>query len=200
MNCQTVKPLLSEFTDETLDASAAWQVQIHLSGCTDCARISRDSEAAKRMLQSLPTAAPSAGFDAALMQRLALTRRPAPPTQTWRTKIAAVFAPQFAGSPARRLRPALALGVAVAAGSAAFFPVHPPTPVPAPAVHSADPAFVADCVAQHHRDAAAEPLADLSAQTLAGNLDNSGASDPNSTGAGAASPADPSSASDSSLF
>ncbi len=199
MNCQTVKPLLSEFTDETLEASAAWQVQTHLSGCADCARISRDFEASKRLLQALPPAAPSAGFDAALMQRLALTRRPAPPVQTWRTKLAAVFAPQFTGSPARRLRPALALGVAVAAGSAVFFPVHPPMPVPAPAVHSADPAFVADCVAQHHRDVAAEPLADLSAQTLAGNLDNPAASDPSSGAAGTNSPADPS-ASDPSLL
>ncbi len=188
MNCQTVKPLLSEFAGETLDASAAWQVQTHLSGCAECARISRDFEAAKRMLQALPAAAPSAGFDAALMQRLALTRRPAAPAQTWRTQLAAVFA-----TPPRSLRPALALGAAaVMAGSAAFFfPVHPTAPAPALAVHSADPAFVADCVAQHHRDAAAEPLADLSAQTLAGNLDTPAASDPNNGAAGSSS-SDPS--------
>lgn len=189
MNCQTVKPLLSEFINETLDASAAWQVQTHLSGCAECARISRDFDASKRLLQALPPAAPSAGFDAALMQRLALTRRPDAPVQTWRTRLAAVFA-----APPRLLRPALALGAAVAvAGSAAFlFPVHPRTPAPAITAHSADPAFVADCVAQHHRDTAAEPLADLSAQTLAGNLDNSNALNSSGGVAGTNPPADPS--------
>ncbi len=188
MNCQTVKPLLSEFTDETLDASAAWQVQTHLSGCAECARISRDFEASKRLLQALPSAVPSAGFDAALMQRLAFTRRPVAPPQTWRTKIAAVFA-----APPRSLRPALALGAAVMAGSAVLlFPVHPPKPIPALVVRSADPAFVADCVAQHHWDTAAEPLADLSAQNLAGNLDNPAAPDPSSGAAATNPPAAPS--------
>ncbi len=40
------------------------------------------------------------------------------------------------------------------------------------AAHSMDRSFVADCVAQHRRDAAGEPLADLAAQNLAGHLDN----------------------------
>jgi hypothetical protein len=171
MNCQSVKPLLSEFADETLNASAMWQVQTHLSGCRDCARLSHDLEAMKQMLCTLPAQAPSAGFDAALAQRLALTRRPAAAPQTWHSKIAAVFAPRFA-SPARLLRPALALGLVIAAGSfAVLLPGHHSVPVPA--VKGTDPSFVAECVAQHHRDAAAEPLADLSAQTLAGSLDGS---------------------------
>jgi hypothetical protein len=37
---------------------------------------------------------------------------------------------------------------------------------------AADHTFVADCVAQHRRDAAGEPLADVAAQNLAGHLDN----------------------------
>ena len=36
MNCKNVKPLLSEFVDERLDASTAWQVQTHVSECADC--------------------------------------------------------------------------------------------------------------------------------------------------------------------
>jgi anti-sigma factor RsiW len=173
MNCQSVKPLLSDFADETLDASAMWQVQTHLSGCPECARISRDLEAMKRILFALPAQTPSAGFDSALTQRLALTRRPAAAPRTWHTKIAAVFAPRFA-SPAQRLRPALALGLVIAAGSfAVLLPGQHPASTSAVAVRGADPAFVAECVAQHHRDAAAEPLADLSAQTLAGSLDGS---------------------------
>ena len=187
MNCQSVKPLLSEFADETLDVSAAWQVQTHLSGCPGCARILRDLEAMTRMLSALPSQAPSAAFDAALAQRLALTRRPAPQarpaSQPWHTKIASVFASHLA-SPVQRLRPALALGLVVAAGSfAAFLPGQRSATLAPAVVRGADPSFVADCVAQHHRDAAAEPLADLSAQTLAGSLDGSAPPD-------AGSPAD----------
>ena len=183
MNCQNVKPLLSEFADERLDAATAWQVQTHLSECAACGQISRDMESVKRMLQTLPAHAPSARFDEALAQRLALTRRPAAPpqawhtklTQSWRTKLARTFVPQFASS---ALRPALALGLVIAAGTvAAVFPTHSVQPAPQAAVRSADPAFVADCVAQHHRDAAAEPLADMSAQTLAGSLESSAATD-----------------------
>ncbi len=36
MTCETVKPLLSEFADDTLDASTAWQVQTHLAECVAC--------------------------------------------------------------------------------------------------------------------------------------------------------------------
>ena len=189
MNCQKVKSLLSEFMDERLDAATAWQVQTHLSECDACGRISREIETVGQMMQGLPRQTPSARFDDALAQRLALTRRPAVPPQTWHTRVYASLLPQFPlkFTLARRLRPALALGLVIAAGMfAAFFPAPPalPTSPPAP-VRGADPAFVADCVAQHHRDAAAEPLADLSAQTLAGSLENS---------------APPNSSADSSLF
>ena len=182
MNCQTVKALLSEFADERLDAATAWQVQTHLADCRGCGQISRDLESVGRMLKTLPTVGPSAQFDAALAQRLALTRRPAAPPQS---KIARVFslgrlanASRFVTT-AQRLRPALALSLVIAGGViAAYVPGHFGPQAPSAATRSADPAFVADCVAQHHRDAAAEPLADLSAQTLAGSLDRSAPADP----------------------
>ena len=172
MNCNRVHPLLTEFADDTLDAGTAWQVQTHLSGCDSCRMLHRELASVTKLLHTLPAAAPSAGFDAALAQRLALTRRPAAPASTFRTM------PTL-----KRLRPALALSLALAAGTfAAFYPSRTPQPTTAVTVHAADPAFVADCVAQHHRDAAAEPLADLSAQTLAGSLDSAPAdpsADPN---------------------
>lgn len=180
MNCKRVHSLLTEFTDDTLDAGTAWQVQTHLSDCDACRTRHREMAAVKRLLHTLPAAAPSAGFDAALAQRLALTRRPAAAPPSFHTKLTL-----------RRLRPALALSLALAAGTfAAWHPGHTPAPASVPAVHAADPAFIADCVAQHHRDAAAEPLADLSAQTLAGNLD-SAPSNPS---------ADPNAPSDASLL
>ena len=169
MNCLRVKSLLSEFTDEKLDAGTAWLVQTHLSDCDACGKLHRDLSAVRRMLQALPAATPSAGFDAALAQRLALTRRPAAVPQTFQTRVRRFWT-------RRHLRSALALSLVLGAGAfAALFPARISTLRPSPAVtvsHAADPAFVTDCVAQHHRDAAAEPLADLSAQTLAGRLDS----------------------------
>ena len=180
MNCNRVQSLLTEFADDTLDAGTAWQVQTHLSDCDACGKLHREMASVKQMLHTLPAAAPSAGFDAALVQRLALTRRPAAPPPSFRTKLAV-----------RRLRPAFTLSLVLAAGTfAAFYPGHAPEPPVTAAVHAADPAFVAECVAQHHRDAAAEPLADMSAQTLAGNLDSAQA-DPS---------ADPNAPADSSLL
>ena len=174
MTCKTVKSLLSDFMDERLVAADAWQVQTHLSECAACGQLCRDLASLHRTLQALPTRQPSANFDAALAQRLALTRRPAP-RRNW---------PDRLGLPFRRplplLRPAFALGVAFAAvGGVLLLPTHAPVPDPtaAGAVHSADHAFVADCVAQRRRDAAGEPLADLAAQNLAGHLDSGAVGD-----------------------
>jgi len=168
MDCKTIKFLLSEFVDERLTAADSWQVQTHLSDCAACDRLHRDLEALHQTLQALPTRQPSANFDAALAQRLALTRQPAP-RRNWLDRLALPFR-----RPMPLLRPAFALGVALAAvGGVLLLPTQSPVPDTntAVAVHSADHVFVADCVAQRRRDAAGEPLADLAAQNLAGHLD-----------------------------
>jgi anti-sigma factor RsiW len=167
MNCATVKTLLSEFVDERLDASTAWQVQTHLAECVACAQVSRDFEMIRGALQALPARQPSANFDTALAQRLALTRRSVQ-KPTWRDKVRLVFP-----RPSLFLRPAFALGIAASSIAAiVFLPIHLTPPVPAQTTPAADHAFVADCVAQHRRDAAGEPLADVAAQNLAGHFDN----------------------------
>ena len=169
MNCKSVNSLLSEFVDERLPAAEAWSVQTHLSECAACGQVCRDLEALRRTLQILPVRQPSANFDTALAQRLALTRRPVP-RPSWLDRLSLPFHRSVP-----RLRPAFALGVALAAvGGVLLWPAHAPVPdlAAGPSVHSADHAFVADCVAQRRRDAAGEPLADLAAQNLAGHLDN----------------------------
>lgn len=172
MNCNLVTSLLSEFGDERLDAATAWQVQTHLAGCADCTQAYRETEALRRLVQALPVRSPSAGFDAALTERLALTRRPQA-ARSWQSRLSAAFP-----RPARLLRPALALGAAGAAvyGLTLLSPQGAPVLTPPPA-HAADRAFVADCVAQRRRDAAGEPLADMAAQNLAGHLDNAPVTD-----------------------
>lgn len=176
MNCKNIKSMLVEFADERLDAATAWQVQTHLSNCADCQRISHDLEAVRQMVQMLPAQGPSARFDDALAQRLALTRRPDAAPRTPRPRLDTLLSRIVPSRPVfPALRPTLALGLVLAAGAfAAFFPLPSTVPAtPSAAARAADPAFVADCVAQHHRDTAAEPLADLSAQSLAGSLDGS---------------------------
>lgn len=170
-NCQTIQPLLSEFQDDHLDAQTAWDVQTHVAGCAACARTQRELSQLHDALHTLPAPALSAGFDAALAERLALTRRPATPlTASWKDRLASIFVKP----PARRLRPVLAFGAAGAAALGLFFLPAPAPPVTLPAAAQAaavDHAFVAECVAQRRREAAGEPLADLSAQNLAGHLD-----------------------------
>lgn len=121
---------------------------------------------------------PSAQFDAALAQRLALTRRPQP-RLTWRDNFAHAWRQTF-HSPRPLLRPVFALVALTAVASIALLPQRPATPGMEPPVvtRSVDRSFVADCVAQRRQDAAAEPLADLAAQNLAGHLDNAAPSAP----------------------
>ena len=185
MICNQVELLLSEFTDETLDVSTAWKVQTHLAACTACTQLSRDLLTMRQALQALPTRHPSDQFDAKLAQRLALTRRPqldvprrSPLAVTRQGRLAGIFRAIGLPAASRHLRPALALGFALTAIAAAVWVPQYQGPSPdSSAVHLADKAFVADCVAQHRRAAAAEPLADLAAQNLAGNLDTTPASD-----------------------
>lgn len=173
-NCETIQPLLSEFLDDQLDARTAWEVQTHAAGCAECAQIQRQLSALRGALRSLPAPGPSAGFDAALAERLALTRRPAALSgaAVWKERLSGIFG----NLPAWRLRPALALGAAAAASGLFFLstPTAPPVLTTPPAAVPAavvDHAFVAECVAQRRREAAGEPLADLAAQNLAGHLD-----------------------------
>jgi len=166
MNCTIVKTLLSEFVDERLEVSTAWKVQAHLSECAACRRVTQDMESMRQALQTLPTQQPSANFESALAQRLALTRRPEK-RRAWGDRIV------FLRRSLPLLRPAFALGVAATAiAGILLLPTHLPSPKAPAESRSTDHAFVADCVAQRRRDAAGEPLADLSAQNLAGHFDN----------------------------
>ena len=172
-DCQTIQPLLSEFQDDHLDARTAWDVQTHVAGCAACAQTQRELFQLRDALHALPVPTLSAGFEAALAERLALTRRPNTVSgkTSWKEQVAALFA----NPPARRLRPMLAFGAAGAAAALGLFflpAAAPPALPPAAALAvPVDHAFVAECVAQRRREAAGEPLADLSAQNLAGHLD-----------------------------
>ena len=159
MTCETIQPLLSEFADERLDVGTAWELQVHLAGCESCAKISRDIRAMRSLLQTLPTREPSAQFDTRLAQRLAMTRRPERRVN-WQD---------------RWLRPALALGAAAAAvgGFLLLAPQSGPSVISPDAARSTDRSLVSACIQQHRSEAAAEPLGDLSAQTLAVQIETS---------------------------
>lgn len=181
IDCQTIQPMLSEFQDDHLDAQTAWDVQTHVAGCAACAQTQRELSRLREALHALPAPTLSAGFDAALAERLAFTRRPVmPAAASWKGRLAALLAPS---PPPRRLRPVLAFGAAGAAAALGLFFLSAPKPPVSSVLPTAvqavavDHAFVAECVAQRRREAAGEPLADLSAQNLAGHLDAAPATD-----------------------
>lgn len=169
MNCETLKPLVSEYIDGRLSPARSRQVRTHLDGCPECARLAQELQTLGGLLRSLPAAQTSADFDAGLARRIARTRRPSP-AQVWLQRIGNALCP----SPTL-LRPALALGSAAAAAAVAVGVVYferPITPPPVPLVStSIDRPLVSQCVEQHRSYVAAQPLSDIAAQNLASQVD-----------------------------
>lgn len=171
MNCENIKPLVSEYVDGTLAPERQRLVRAHLEQCAACARLAEDFRALGRLLHGLPAAQMTAGFESDLAARLAHARRPSPLT-SWLRRIAGTLRPV----PARR--PALALGAALLVTAGVVMhpqPLGPITPGPiTPATVSFDQPLVTHCVEQHRSDAAAQPLSDIAAQNLATQLDATG--------------------------
>ena len=71
LDCKKIQGELSEYVDGTLDGDRAWTIKMHVSSCAVCDQIARDFSGTARLLQGLPQAEPSLGFEAALARRLA---------------------------------------------------------------------------------------------------------------------------------
>lgn len=173
MNCDKIKLLLCDFGDDRLDAGTAWHVQTHLAECAACARINRDMQEVRGLLQALPTQKTSAHFEARLAERIALTRRPERP-QSGAGRLRGWFGP----SSRSLLRPALGLGAAAAslAGVVFFAQPAPVDHIVIPVV--SDSSLVSHCLQQHRNDVASQPLSDWAAQDLAGHLDSAPSATP----------------------
>jgi anti-sigma factor RsiW len=68
--CREVRALLSEYTDNSLSARQAWEVEKHLTGCGDCANEARELQATVQLVRSAPRYDTSDTFMASLHARL----------------------------------------------------------------------------------------------------------------------------------
>jgi anti-sigma factor RsiW len=163
--CKKIRPLLSEYVDGALDSGRAADVARHLPDCSECSNLLEDFRANKARLSSMPLRQTSTGFDAALAQRIAAINQQRT-QRSWLAGLAEAFKP----SRTNIWRPAVAsiAAVGIVIGSvmwSSVTPTHPPQP-------NADPALIQQCIAQHRNYSESQPLTDLSAQTLADQLDN----------------------------
>ncbi len=178
MNCD-MKPLVSEYVDGALTPDRRRRVETHLAQCADCARLAEDFRGLSHLLQGLPAAQTSAGFEGSLAERLAHARRPAP-FAAWLRRMADALRP----SPAV-LRPALALGTAMVVTAGVVLHQPPPGPItlgPASPSVAVDKPLVSHCVEQHLNYVAVQPLSDIAAQNLATQLDATGSLTPEGDG------------------
>jgi anti-sigma factor RsiW len=167
--CEKIKPLLSEYVDGGLDARRARDLESHLSGCESCKELVESFRANKSLLASLPLRQTSTGFDAALAGRIAALAHP-PRQRSWLADLAQSIWPAN-----NALRPVMTM-VAAAGFVFAMAFIGPVLFVPHETDQTqADSALIAHCVEQHGNYVEAQPLADSSAQALAGQIDSTNA-------------------------
>jgi anti-sigma factor RsiW len=162
--CERLRPMISEYVDESLDSRRSAEIERHIAGCSDCMELVQSFRANKSLLSDLPLRQTSAGFEAELARRIAALNAPAS-RRSWMSSLGLVL------RPARHpWRPAFAaVAVAGIVGASVMVGVRP-AKQSQPAV---DNALIAHIVAQHQGYVATQPLSDWSAQTLAGQLDAS---------------------------
>jgi anti-sigma factor RsiW len=165
--CEQIRPLISEYVDDALEAGRRPLVEGHLHSCADCAALLEGFRANKARLASLALKQTSAGFDAALAQRIAALNAP-PRRRSW---LDAFRMPSLGVAV---LRPAVA-GVALA-GIAIGVVIHGITPRTSVEIQKPQPDLISQCVAQHRSYVESQPLTDWSAQALAGQTETADSS------------------------
>lgn len=78
MNCQQFRDAYSDFSDGLLDEPAEVRYHAHLAECPDCRRFDAALRRGLMALRGLRAPAPSEGFDARLLARLATERSAEP--------------------------------------------------------------------------------------------------------------------------
>ena len=89
LTCSELDERISDYLEGTLDDSSVADVELHLSGCAECAALVRDFERITRDAAALPAPAPSHDLWPAISARLdtpvlTLASRDAAPGSTWR--------------------------------------------------------------------------------------------------------------------
>lgn len=164
--CEKIKPLLSEYVDETLDAWRSAEIAKHLPTCASCRQLVEDFRANVNLLGSLPLKQTSTAFDSALARRLAAIQEERA-RRSWLAGIADAFRP----SRTNVWRPAFATVAAVVIVGGGIYSTFPRTQIITPPP-TANSALIDQCVAEHRNYAESQPLSDFSAQTLADQEDD----------------------------
>ncbi len=173
-NCKAFAPLISEFVDGALPAGRAWEVQMHLSVCSECAQLAAEMSKTVSMLGRAETLGVSNDFDSRLHTRIAhvgFKRQSAiirwikrsvfwPSTRLPRGTWAVVSAP-------------ILVGCTLLLATIFSHPNIGPRPTAVESGLSApEGVFVEACVQNHKSFLSTEPLADPAAQVLANQMDS----------------------------
>jgi len=156
--CAKWGPLLSQYVDETLDASRSENVRRHVQECSACASALTAFQTTRDTLRSAEPKRLSSDFDRLLAERIASIE-----SQRAARRSRLIW-----------LSPPLRVGYGLAAMAATLAVVtllnapHPPKRIIASAK---DSALVTQCLAQHRSYAATQPLTDWSAQNLSARTD-----------------------------
>jgi len=155
MKCPNIKPLLSEYIDNTLSAHVTWEVDKHLADCNPCTRMLNEMRQTVSLLSAAPRLDVPPDFMAKLQSRIAAVE-PAPPRRAWLSGIAEMFRP--------RVLPAW--GAAVAACGLAVIVLLPKASEPGQGAAALDPAMVQAARSHNVELATSNPLGDPAAAAL----------------------------------
>jgi anti-sigma factor RsiW len=152
MRCRQIRPLISQFFDQTLPSSEAAQVERHLAECPSCATFHRELGGVVGLLRASPPGRLSPGFTAQVMQRMQAESIPRTTLVTpwWRERLWI--------TPRRLAAGSLALAVTAAV---AFVCLRPRAQM-GPEAQS----FVQECMADYELYASVRPLAEKTPASL----------------------------------
>ena len=159
--CRSVRALLSDYTDNTLQARQAWEVEKHLAGCHECAAEVRELQATVHLLRSAPRHDTADNFMAALHARLDTVDPDLAPADSLSVRVRGWFSTlgeQFYGT----RMPVLGMSLAAAALTL-LFAVNRTKP---PIVASAPPAVSSEGVHMSVEASASSPFSDPAADNL----------------------------------
>lgn len=170
--CGAMQPLLSDYVDGALSARHTFEVERHLSGCTECATQVRQLEATVQMLHQAERRDTADDFMAKLHARLDDLE----PEPARRRSLQDILRDLLQGMrDALRSRTAPALGLAAAAAGLMgvlllLQPVLAPSQGPAlppPDLHPSRPVVDRQALDQQVAATASDPLGDVAAENLA---------------------------------
>ncbi|HEY3331119.1 MAG TPA: zf-HC2 domain-containing protein [Capsulimonadaceae bacterium] len=170
--CNSFRPMISEYLDNSLSADKMWKVQMHLSICPDCAKLAESLSETVTLIRQLPAQTLSPSFDTNLASRIAeaakqkqqLARAP------WVIRAARQVSTAFSTDSiiySRKYRLTAPVALATAMLGVALL-LSSPSQVAPPETHAVAPdsAFATACMHQNHTYISGQPFADPSAQAL----------------------------------